>query len=590
MREPGTQAARSAKRRDGVFYTPADVAEYMATEVLKELGGATKTPRCLDASCGSGVFLRAILRIAEELTLGGRFDRFAFARSSIFGLDISPLAVESACFVLLHDAFRDVSANSPSPWSAWHLLRLNLAVVNSLSVTRAECAEKQDLLEREGISRRLTDIASASDWKDAEPTRREPKSAGFELFGGSLDGFSVTRLFPEAGGGFDILIGNPPYSALGENRERRRILRRFASFPARLSGSEEIYPAFIEMTWGLSAGDRSASALVVPLSVAYHRGRQLTACRRAIMRDVGEWRFAFFDREPHALFGEDVKTRNAILFRLVRDRRTDRSHAPRFETGPLRRWTSRSRVSLFSSLNFTPLAISDIARGIPKLSGKSQSQAAASLVARTDQFKHGWTRIGSCSPSEACRQQTRPVVFVASTAYNFLNVFRPHNKCPELRAPMSENKLFRIEYESERDARVSFAILSSRVVFWWWHVHGDGFHVARWFLEGVPFCHRSFHGDDREMLVKCAERLWERLQEHQIVSLNRNRASIAYRPLSCESERDQIDSILVRAAGIDYGFCQDLRRFVRDVVIVDGTDGRRRHLHSHFGRVERIYD
>lgn len=590
MREPRTQVARSAKRRDGVFYTPADVAEYMATEVLKELGDATQAPKCLDASCGSGVFLRALLRIAEALSPTGRFDRFAFARSSLYGLDISPLAIESACFVLLHDAFRGVSANNPVPWVAWHLLRLNFAVVNSLSVTRAKSAEKQDIQERARISGRLIDIAGTSDWKDSEVVRREPKSVGFELFEGLPGGLPVTRLFPEAGHGFDVLIGNPPYSALGKNRDERRIVQNFASFPAHVTGSEQIYAAFIEMLWRLTAGDDSASALVVPLSIAYHRGKSLTACRRAIMRDVGDWRFAFFDREPHALFGEDVKTRNAILFRSVRNNQTEPARGPRFQTGPLRKWTSRNRVSLFSSLDFTPLTISDIASGIPKLSGEGQSQAAASLMARSDQFKHGWRRIHSCRPSEACCLETLPVVFVASTAYNFLNVFRPHNTCPELRAPMSENKLFRMEYESEGGARVSFAVLSSRLVYWWWHVHGDGFHVPRWFLESIPFCHRSFHDEDRERLGKCAERLWERLQEHQVVSLNRNRVSIAYRPLSCESERDEIDSILIRAAGMDSSFCQELRRFVRDVVIVDNTDERRQHLRSHFGRVESVYE
>lgn len=34
MRDPTTRTAREAKRRSGIFYTPADVAEYMAGGVL----------------------------------------------------------------------------------------------------------------------------------------------------------------------------------------------------------------------------------------------------------------------------------------------------------------------------------------------------------------------------------------------------------------------------------------------------------------------------------------------------------------------------------------------------------------------------
>ena len=69
------------------------------------------------------------------------------------------------------------------------------------------------------------------------------------------------------------------------------------------------------MMWQLARPGRSASGMVVPLSLGCSRRTQLTALRRAIAASGGRWRFAFFDREPHALFGEDVKTRNTIAFR-----------------------------------------------------------------------------------------------------------------------------------------------------------------------------------------------------------------------------------------------------------------------------------
>jgi hypothetical protein len=53
--------------------------------------------------------------------------------------------------------------------------------------------------------------------------------------------------------------------------------------------------------------------MVVPLSLACNESAQYQACRARIASAPGHWRFAFFDREPHALFGEDVKTRNVIV-------------------------------------------------------------------------------------------------------------------------------------------------------------------------------------------------------------------------------------------------------------------------------------
>jgi len=46
----------------------------------------------------------------------------------------------------------------------------------------------------------------------------------------------------------------------------------------------------------------------------------------------GTWRCAFFDREPHALFGEDVETRNAILFRREVVNDPVRGSRPKIET------------------------------------------------------------------------------------------------------------------------------------------------------------------------------------------------------------------------------------------------------------------
>ncbi|MBN2022579.1 MAG: N-6 DNA methylase [Pirellulales bacterium] len=586
MREPGTKVARSAKRRDGVFYTPADVAEYMAGEVLGDIRKKTKTPKCLDPSCGSGVFLRALLHTAELSSPSKHFDRFAFAQNSLYGFDISALAVEAACFVLLHDTYRDIAAAVPTPWVAWHLLRLNFSVVDSLSVTRKEVAQTKDLERRSLALRQLCSTPGLRDAQNMGLIRGKSKRFGSD----NLDTLPIARIFPEAASGFDVLIGNPPYSALKNAPSHLHTAKQFVSFPDRPSGSEMIYSAFIEMMWRLTVQDSSASGLVVPLSIAYHQGKQLTACRLAIMQDIGHWRFAFFDREPHALFGEDVKTRNAILFRVVSRKKARSVNATRFQTGPLQKWTSRNRSGLFASLDFTPINVPDISRGIPKLDGQLQCQAAAILMERTDRFSHGWKKIRTCFPSDACSNDATPVVFIASTAYNFLNVFRPHNTCPALRVPMSENRLFRVEYASEKSACVAFAILSSRLVYWWWHVHGDGFHVARWLLESIPFCDSSFSKGDREKLAACGGRLWDQLQSHQVVSLNRNRVTIAYRPLACESERDEIDAILTRAAAVPQCFCTELRRFVHNVVVIDNNDERRQHVRSHFRQTESIHE
>jgi hypothetical protein len=112
--------------------------------------------------------------------------------------------------------------------------------------------------------------------------------------------------------------------------------------------------------------------------------------------------------------------------------------------------------------------------------------------------------------------------------------------------------------------------------------------VPRWFVEGIPFSWESFTEGQRQRLCDGAGRLWEELQEYQIVSLNGGRETIAYRPLACEKERDEIDNVLIEAAGLDPGFADELRQFVRSNAVVDETDVRRETVQTHFQRMESI--
>ena len=189
--------------------------------------------------------------------------------------------------------------------------------------------------------------------------------------------------------------------------------------------------------------------------------------------------------------------------------------------------------------------------------------------------------------SDAFEPGETPRVFLASTAYNFLNVYRGVTK-GEGGFPASENSVHCLEFPREEMAELVFSVLSSRLIYWLWHAMGDGFHVARWFIDSIPFGGLSFTRDQSEALQRHGRELWLELQKHRIVSVNRGRQTIAFRPLGCDLERDQIDAILLEAAGLPSSMIDILRSFVISTVMVDQTDARRQHLTSHFQRIETI--
>jgi len=579
LRDPLTRKARKAKREGGVFYTPADVAEYQAKTISSDHGGGVLLLRCLDPACGTGVYLRAMLRVAS--TASRPIHKLGYVTQCLYGFDISAQAIEASCFVLLYDSMSEVLARSLAPWSAWHAIRLNFSCVDSLTVTPGGSADGERLCERMRIRSALLKGRMISHGQARAPAvcSDEPVMwVGVKRWGTPL-----STIFPEGGDGFELLIGNPPYAPIGERSDASFLSTQFVSVSVPLSLKDDLYPLFIEMMWRLTRRGRSASSVVVPLSIAYHRGGQFERCRRAMIRGGGRWRCAFFDREPHALFGENVKIRNTILFRDESPRLKHLSEQAAVETSSMRRWTSRMRERLFSSIKFTDINGLDIRSGIPKLEGPVQVRAAVSLRKSSSRFVTFAEAIRSIPPAEALAStSSEHRVFVAGTAYNFLNVFREHRRQPSNRVPFSTSHLTAILLRQDHEAWEALAILSSRLVFWWWYVRCDGFHVPRWFIEDIPFDRDLFTPKQRDNLAECGERLWEKLQDHQINSVNRGRLTIAYRPLGCERERNEIDSILIQAAGLEKDFASDLRRFVREVVIIDETDIRRTAMRAHF--------
>jgi len=579
MRNPSTRLARQAKRKNGVFYTPADVAEYMVREALD---GHGEDLRCLDPSCGTGVYLVALLRTMAEWRSNGKpFDRLAFATRSLYGFDLSTIAVESCAFVLLHHCLKDVNTRKIAPWAAWHALRLNLVATDALrfqAVSGESTTYTEAKRTREWIRWQLVEGGYVAPVVEKLPTEQQRVRSLFV----TDDGFPpLGAVIPEAEAGFEVLVGNPPYAILGRREDRVILEREYSSIRAG-NGGTSLYPLFIEMMWRLTQPGRSTAALVVPLSIAYHQGAQFRACRQGMMSNGGQWRFAFFDREPHALFGEDVKTRNAIVFRSDLENDPKKGAAAHIETGPLRKWTSRTRDKLFTSVTFTPLGRVPILDGIPKLSGNDQALVFSMLSARVDHLRTFCECCRTCHPHEATLASDHPRVFVGSTAYNFLNVFHSITLESDLGYPLSENTVHCLEFAREDYAEMAFAILSSRLTYWLWHIDADGFHVGSWFIQNLPFGRASFNEDQARALQSSGRQMWEALQAHRIVSLNKGKQTVAYRPLACERERDIIDNVLIEAAKLPEVFKQTLKAFVKEAVVVDHTDSRRNHLKSLF--------
>ena len=519
MRDPTTRAARVRKRADGVFYTPADVATYMVRSCLDSLHGDS-LPTIYDPACGTGVFLRAALRELSQRHSDKDVSSLAF--ECLFGTDVAPWPLDATAFVLLADLLLRDSEQYNPPVELWSRLRLNLRRIDTL------------LLEPVSLNGRGN-----------ETSRR----------------VSLSKLFSAIKEEPTVIVGNPPYADLGTPPHVEDLIRPLRTLRVKPLPTAEVYVAFLEQMMRLGNRKLCAGSLVLPLSIASNTGPQFTVARQLIQETPGRWRFAFFDREPQALFGEDVKTRNAILFWSRDASSTDSTLA----SGPLRRWRGDNRQAMFDGIRFTQIHC-DIGSGIPKVEGSRQATAVEILSARSDQLGqavHGVKRIGLADTLAAGDD----IVLVGTTAYNFLNVFlSPPSTVLEGSSRLSENHLHAIHCATPEMALAVYGILSSHLAYWWWHTHGDGFHVLRRFIVDFPFGNDVLNNQHMELLANLGSTLWSAINNHPTISVNRGRVSLAYNPNNHIAARRSVDQLLTSVAGLDNGFVDELQRFTQQTV------------------------
>jgi hypothetical protein len=527
---------RSSRKKRGVYYTPADVADYMVMRAAPD--GPKWT--AFDPACGTAVFLRAAL---------------AASAADVFGCDIDPFAADMAAFVLVAAS---VGSEAPSPWAAWHLARLKVAVQDALLLQSG--TELDDVQQR---SRRRAVESVRLDLTDGAVPEAAPVGPAYRSLG---------ALFPALLEGADVLLSNPPYAKLGDHPALTQLGHVYATYDEKPpTPAANVFPMFVEMGWRLSKERTGSAAFVVPLSLAVNGTAHYRSLRRAIQQRPGSWEFSFFDRTPDALFGDDVKTRNAVA---VHHRRDDDSGIA--VTGLLR-WTSRTRAAFFSTI--VPVNVrAQIVEGIPKLGTRAEAALYTRVRGLSGAIGTSLVRAAAVPATAETARQWANTVFVGPTAYNWLSVMRGVEDCVAL-GHQSESALLAMQFPDASSMSAAYAILSSRLAYWLWRVEGDAFHVTRAFVERLPFALESLDDTTLRRLADVGNELWSTARKRPVVAQNRGRQTVAFPAAPHVSLCDRVDAAVLTAFGLDAASRSfSFREWYRRTVVVDDADTKRSRM------------
>lgn len=337
---------------------------------------------------------------------------------------------------------------------------------------------------------------------------------------------------------FNCIIGNPPYVEI-------------ASGTSHLGGGN----LFIPFVYNLQtcAKKQSVSSLVLPLSFTYNGQPAFQKLRRDIAEEQAEWQIENYDRSPDSLFGDDVKARACIAFRIS-------SQQTELKVSGLTRWTSQSRAALLSTrrpmADISGISIVDY---IPKLASEEEVSAFNLILGQTKGFRPSSTLNLHLSQHD---------VVIKGTAYNWIcsydHIPPAFNKDA---TPYISKDLKFISEQTVTDQYLLLAILNSRVMFWLWTVIGDGFHVTNRLISIAQKCQGSIQGEDFTELACLGQEFSEGLRHYPTVSINSGKTITSYDHMPLLGIVKKIDTALVRALHLDYAFVEYLEKWYDNIVL-----------------------
>jgi hypothetical protein len=360
-------------------------------------------------------------------------------------------------------------------------------------------------------------------------------------------------------GGFDVIIGNPPYAEIPTDLNRIILRNSFSTALEKWSRDEDLYTLVVERSLDLLKSNIGRFGLILPLSIAFSTKRSFQILRQKISDIEGKWWWSHFDRIPSALFGSEVRTRCTIS--LYANKKID-SKSHKYATTSIMRWSADYRDYLFNNISYATFSM-NILDGIPKVSSQIQADALTKLL---EQKK---TLVADLQNSIAFNvllavapNFPSPCVFIGGTAYNWFPAWRDIPPTTNLAGkPSLPARTTGFKFKDKETANIVFALLCSSLGYWWWATASDGFNLKKWLLERFPVSLSLIPEDKRSKLAELGESLRVELKHHYVYKDNKGRIGNYFLP-ECSAEIEKIDDALALSIdGLNSNFFDDIREF-----------------------------
>ena len=338
-------------------------------------------------------------------------------------------------------------------------------------------------------------------------------------------------------GGFDVVLGNPPYI-------KASLVADYTWTGYETQKCPDLYAVCMERASTL-LNDQGRFAMIVMHSLCF--SRHFAALRKQVELHFDSWWASSYSRIPDALFGGEVRVRNTILLGALEPR-------ARRSVTACRRWRSACRPHLFDGVEYSTPSATLYGVG----SSKQWPFADSSTLTAFERMLSSHSPLGD----SLVRTGGYPLGY-KTTAQYMLGVFvvppPTVNIVSELPEETSSVRHQWMRFENAIGRDVAFASFVGRWGYLWWLTYGDEFHVTRSTLAAFPgdierISKRPAGDMELVSLLDLSRRLQEEMPKHLAWKANAGVNVGRYNMLKLRHLTDRADWILARMWGIEDAF------------------------------------
>ena len=315
-------------------------------------------------------------------------------------------------------------------------------------------------------------------------------------------------------GGFDVIIGNPPYVAMKKVDYQISSVSKFAC--------GDLYGYVMNHSIALTHLN-SRVGMIVMHSLAF--SNKFSDIRKRIFAKSSNAWFSFFGRIPAGLFSGDVRVRNCIaLF----DKTT--SISKQHYTTRLHRWFADSRLSLIQKMTYASFSSQDVIPMYPSYN-----------------LSYFWSNVKSRQLNQFIRKTSQFPIYFKGSAYNWVSVSNEIPPCYESDGSLTPQGNSKSLFLSDPDTKLlSLLLLNGKLFFSRYLIFGDELNVTKEIFESMVYPAELLSKNDKLILLNLAEQLSNLLDSTLQFKLNAGKKVGTYNTSKLWHITDQSDPIFLK--------------------------------------------